>query len=456
MQIFINIIVTLGLIFWASGVMFSPMMLGAPGASNRMETWWFFIILFLAPVVIFALYWAADGQFWGISGYALTKGFLIVFVLAMLAFNVPLSVWNIYKGIHNDGYSATSQGVYYDGALIDGADSNSFTEFDKVQTEFSANDYARDANNIYFRGQLIANTDPDTFRPIGEEHKLYYRDNDQVIYQGHTILGADANSFREAAPDSNYYRDKNRIFYIDQPLDGVRAEHFEVITHAGTSTGYGIERAGSQPKVFFYGKLIQGADGANFEYISEGEGFYGIDKNAVFYQETRVPNAEPECFSVYPNFNEYGLNSCEKNPAIFYRGKPLDGANPNTFKLIDLDHKLFTDENKAYIDGKEVFQNLDIDSLQIMQDRYVLDNNGAYISDTQNSQLIQGADPATFTALGKGYAKDKNHVYYYDYSSHAKVMNGADPSTFVVVSFTENVEYDAKDHQHEYRWGKQY
>ncbi|HEY7771980.1 MAG TPA: DKNYY domain-containing protein, partial [Marinagarivorans sp.] len=162
MQTLINIIVTLGLLFWASGVMFSPMMLGAPGAANRLGTWWFYIILFLTPVVIFALYWIFGGQFWGITGDALTKGFLILFVAAMLFFNVPLSMWNIYKGISNDGYSVKSQGVYYKGALIDGADGNSFTEFSEEQQGFYADNYARDAKYLYYNNKRVADADPDT------------------------------------------------------------------------------------------------------------------------------------------------------------------------------------------------------------------------------------------------------------------------------------------------------
>ncbi|HEY7885614.1 MAG TPA: DKNYY domain-containing protein, partial [Cellvibrionaceae bacterium] len=281
-------------------------------------------------------------------------------------------------------------------------------------------------------------------------------DKTHVIYEDHIIQGADANTFREAAPDSNYYVDTNSVFYIDRRLDDVAAEHFEVLISAQGNSGYGVERKGIDNRVFFYGKLIEGADGASFQFTSNNQSLYVQDNNAVYYLDKVVPGAQPECFHAYPDFGEYGLNICDNALAVFYRGKPLNGANPKSFKLVDSDHKLFRDEDKAYIEGKEVFKGLDIGSIKMMDDNYIVDKNGAYIANTKTTVLIENADPKTFKTLGKGYAKDKNHVYHYNYSANAKVIKGADPKTFVVTRFNENVEYDAKDAQHQYRWGRRH
>ncbi|MFT7560873.1 MAG: hypothetical protein ACI93R_002796 [Flavobacteriales bacterium] len=102
MHILINIIVTLLLLFWVCLSLISLTILAGPLAANEMSTWWTFIILYSLPVVVSAIYWAVGGHFWGISGYSLTKGFSIFYVIAMLMLNVPGSVWRIYQGKKNN------------------------------------------------------------------------------------------------------------------------------------------------------------------------------------------------------------------------------------------------------------------------------------------------------------------------------------------------------------------
>ena len=75
--------------------------------------------------------------------------------------------------------------------------------------------------------------------------------------------------------------------------------------------------------------------------------------------------------------------------------------------------------------------------------------------------LVEAADPDSFEiisydeSLGTGYAKDKNKVYWYEYSQSAydgyTVLELADPATFSVVS--NQTTFDSKDSVRKYKKG---
>ncbi len=112
-----------------------------------------------------------------------------------------------------------------------------------------------------------------------------------------------------------------------------------------------------------------------------------------------------------------------------------------------------TDGNKVFYNGKEVSKDL-----KVLNDVFAKDDSAAYFK----NYSINGADLATFTAVDKNYAKDKNTVYYCDeyregvnyYLTKRSTIfpiKDADPATFV--SLGEGYSGYAKDHQRGYFQG---
>lgn len=109
--------------------------------------------------------------------------------------------------------------------------------------------------------------------------------------------------------------------------------------------------------------------------------------------------------------------------------------------------------NKVFYNGKEVSKDL-----KVLSDVFAKDDSAAYFK----SYSITGADIATFTAVDKNYAKDKNTVYYCDEyregvnyyltkRSTITRIKDADPATFI--SLGDGYSGYAKDHQRGYFQG---
>jgi hypothetical protein len=86
-------------------------------------------------------------------------------------------------------------------------------------------------------------------------------------------------------------------------------------------------------------------------------------------------------------------------------------------------------------------------------DDYPTDDSSIYTSDAlhvyYDDTIIPGAEPETFSDLGRGYGADENSVYYY-----GEIMGGADAATFIVTDYFEE-GYDAEDANAFYYAGRQ-
>jgi len=113
-----------------------------------------------------------------------------------------------------------------------------------------------------------------------------------------------------------------------------------------------------------------------------------------------------------------------------------------------------TDGNKVFYNGKQVSKDI-----QVLSDEFAKDDSTAYYK----QYSITGADLATFVAVDKNYAKDKNTVYYCDEfregvnyyltkRSNIFSVTGAQPASFV--SLGDGYSGYAKDNQQGYYQGE--
>tara|TARA_B110001454_G_scaffold121440_1_gene113384 strand:+ start:1931 stop:3247 length:1317 start_codon:yes stop_codon:yes gene_type:complete len=119
---------------------------------------------------------------------------------------------------------------------------------------------------------------------------------------------------------------------------------------------------------------------SNQYYLQDGKVIYVLDGNFFQIGGTEIEGADPDSFSVIDQSYAKDINN------IYYDGKPVAGANPNSVALVTSE----LPEDSA--------------------------NSGYLISDGKvfcYGEIIEGADPASFSYLLGSYAMDKDYLYYY-------------------------------------------
>ncbi|OUS40310.1 hypothetical protein A9R00_06685, partial [Oleispira antarctica] len=119
---------------------------------------------------------------------------------------------------------------------------------------------------------------------------------------------------------------------------------------------------------------------SNQYYLQDDKVIYVLDGNFFQIGGADVEGADPDTFAVIDQSYAKDINN------IYYNGKPVAGANPSSVTLVTSG----LNENSA--------------------------NSGYLISDGKvfcYGEVIEGADPTSFSYLLGSYAMDKDYLYYY-------------------------------------------
>lgn len=232
--------------------------------------------------------------------------------------------------------------------------------------------YTRDANRVYYRGNLMPNADTITFVALGEK---WAKDKSNVYHWEKIINGADAATF--VALDDDHGKDVSRVF---DPFGNV----FNQIADVGSLIS--VNGFWLKDKFHVYtsnGQILDQADPVTFADLGSG---YGRDVSHIFYgnigafgsgKGNIVSEADLASFKVVAD------NYAKDNVHIYSIGKVLLGADVNTFARIG-ESPYFKDKSHVWYRG---------------------DGPGGLT-------LIPEADPNTFVFIGSyGEAKDANHTY---------------------------------------------
>ena len=362
MNILINIICTIFLLLWGGMIIMSPMMIAAHGFRDSRSSIITAILVIGSPIFAFGLLYLLGYRYFGINPFysLLIAAFISGGVI--LIYGLPGMLFNLQKGIPNSGYFSKGSAVYLDGRKIKEADAASF----EVMTldEY----YAKDQNNVFFYGKVVAGADPKTFAAVKPP--------------------VDAS-------DPNASSDRSPLYWKD-------AQH-----------------------VYFNGKPMEGADATSFVHFS---GLYSKDSSRVYYQERIVETAIPEKFRI-----------------IHTEGVATDGS-------------------AVFIYGKRSKLSIDLESFKVVEgenDTYYKDKNNVYVLRYHQEDplaKVEGADPLTFQPLDRNYAVDKDHVYYYGYSGKNKQtltrLEGVSPKNFRV-GYDEATDSEATDGKRFFMYGKE-
>lgn len=173
--------------------------------------------------------------------------------------------------------------------------------------------------------------------------------------------------------------------------------------------------------VTWKGQIIEEADPATFEELSQEDDRYGYAKDAN---------------------NVYFWNENTKTVEI------LERVNAETFELLSKNYaKDLEYVYKRKADGLEVFQGADASTFEVTEDEdqglatiEARDKNFVYLwtfDEELKTESLLKADSASFMILNEYYAKDKNHIFKIEggYSDLYFVLEGADPASFKVLEF---------------------
>lgn len=208
----------------------------------------------------------------------------------------------------------------------------------------------------------------------------------------------------------------------------------------------------SEPGVEPIDQIITGADPSTFEFAVYKTGTttiplgYFRDNKHVYRWSPgsgepigQVSGADVATFEVIPNQNASPGPLSDKfakdKNHIYYSGYIVSPVDPATFSVL-LDPTGFS---WGYAKDKDNFY-------------YIDDFYGLWVN------IIPDVDAGTFTVLGNGYAKDKNHVWYNFFSETTTLpLPYADPATFTIniqPYCGEDCYIDAQDKNNKYNQGK--
>ncbi|MCE2573551.1 DKNYY domain-containing protein [Motilimonas eburnea] len=328
MLLTVQILTILAILCWPMFWILSVMMFGGPGATNDAQSVYSTMAILLYPSGIFLVYALGNWPLFVIPGkYLALIGIPLNLALVYASYGSLLS--NTLKGIANEGYSVVDQQVYYNGNPLPMASAGSFTLLEHSPTYRDAV-YAKDENQVYYRGEVILGADSASFHPLFVEQGLdeYWADNQHVYRYS---LALDLNPEQVAL----FHDDSYAVYLTD----------------------------GKQ--LFCNGIKVPDADLASFKVIF---GALAKDKHHVYYQQHIIlPDADVESFNLYPDEQYYGYDKHHVYDVIAERSQPIAGADPASFELLGRGY--MRDQHRVYFSQQYeptiVLTQVDRDSLVV-------------------------------------------------------------------------------------------
>lgn len=149
--------------------------------------------------------------------------------------------------------------------------------------------------------------------------------------------------------------------------------------------------------------------------------FLGDDDKSI---DVVVNNADKNSFVVMDNYSEdysicsqYMHDYARDKRHVFYRGKVIEKASPESFLLINYNYA--RDKNSIY--GESQFITNRVNDFRVLSDSYATDGEHYFYGD----EVLDGTE---FKLLTRGYAKTETSVYKY-----GKKLDGVDATTFEIL-----------------------
>ena len=186
-------------------------------------------------------------------------------------------------------YAVDKTSVFFDSKIIKGSDGPSFSVLKNTTLAYVKNKtlYAKDKNQVYFRGQVIPQANPEMFTVFATSVNDISKDNQHVFNGLNIIEGTDPQSFelfeRNVLDfDSPYTKDKNFVYYLFKPIENADPGSFSHVS----GTNYYRDKH----HIFYEGEILLGVDLDTFEVT----GYYDAkDKDYIYHKGERVSPNNP-------------------------------------------------------------------------------------------------------------------------------------------------------------------
>ena len=354
--------------------------------------------------------------------------------------------------------------------------------------------YGKDDKNVYaiskfdktYSSKVIKNADVNSFEVM--ENSIYTKDKNNVYFTRDNIIkleGADKDSFVIQENDNDFSYDKNNVYFMGKKINGINSDEFRIINlnNKNESFYFLTDNKNLYKLINIFdedsGKIIKTklvtietpkVDIKSFGVIKKDSDTYYRDKNTVYYYDAdykelkRLEGADRNSFiSLEANFGKDDKN-------VFYYGNKLEGVNSDGFEILDENAIIFKNKSNVYFLKTEneekkyklISLNFDSSSFKPVHKRsgYFKDKDGIYYFDYSNLETldtkkteniqnklffkIEGVDIPTFRELQFSYSKDKNKVYCKN-----KEVKGADAESFVIFYMDDRIVVKDKNRIYE-------
>jgi hypothetical protein len=247
-------------------------------------------------------------------------------------------------------------------------------------------EYERCGDKIYYNHALIDGADPGSFTVLAYDHA---KDLNRVYYQGKRVEGIDSATF-EFMKDLHYAKDRVHVYFcMYQPcqmLEGLDAETYQILENKFYSK--------DKNAAYYTGRKIEGADPRSFSVLANK---FSMDKSSVFFMTKKIESADPQSFSLI-------RDDYSKDAKYHYIGdKKIPGIDQDSFFF--LNDYFAKDGARAYYcisDGCDAINGADAHTFKALSFAYAKDSNSVYY----RNSLLPDASPETFVVLEDRYGKD--------------------------------------------------
>ena len=210
----------------------------------------------------------------------------------------PIKDKNSFQ-ILDSRYSKDMFQVYFDGEIVDGADSKTFEITDYAKGKDSkyiyygkskisspetfkklSDGYSIDDISVYFEYDLIKGASPKSFEIINQ---FWAKDEANVYFQGRKTTFLDENSFQYI--EGKYVKDANRVYYLDSILVNADPKTIESVDW--------WDWVRDENSYFFMGQKLNNIDYSSFRIL---ENDYSKDKNNVYFQLNVLKDVDVQSF----------------------------------------------------------------------------------------------------------------------------------------------------------------
>ncbi len=154
-------------------------------------------------------------------------------------------------------------------------------------------------------------------------------------------------------------------------------------------------------------------------------GNYAIDVNHVYYLYDILEGAAPTTFKVLNENYATDMNH------VWFNDKVISGADPTTFVIPDGNDSNMSHDAHDYYMADQALHVADISSFKQIDYNWAIDSIQVYYLDSAtpaDKKAVAIGDYSTFKPLNIYYAVDAKYVYYKN-----NIVEGADPATFSVL-----------------------